>query len=966
MPLRISIVLLLLWIVTDINQLLHGQSSNGLSVSFSVPPGMYEAPIEVDLLYPEALTVWYTTDGSNPLTGQTPSPNAIPHIPGQPLYMDAHPVRQHRLSHIPTSPPEARSKGFGWFPPLDYGPQGHVIRAVGISADGRITDEVTGTWFIALPHLHLPAVSIIVDPCSFFDPDSGIYVPGRIYEQFGFGSMFWGEPHANYFQRGDEWERVAHLSYFVEGKPVLAQQVGIRIHGSGSRALPMKSLRLYARSRYGTSSFSYPFFGDDYDHSFNRLLLRNSGQDFYRRPTMIRDVVSASLFSTLHAPVQRFQPTVVFLNGEFWGVHNIRERFDRHYFERRFGIRNGELDLLEDDAVVSEGSSEHYRRFLEWVEETDLSGPGMLEAIQEWMDTDNYIDYLIAQLFVQNTDWPGRNALFWRNRGAAVPGVPETDGRWRWVIFDTDLAYVDAAENTLRRALQTGRTEWPNPDWSTFLFRRLLTNPEFTEAFLNRFTTLLYTDLRVDRVRAIIRERAEAIELAMPAHAARWQHPNETFRYPRATYTWSHQTERLHRFARNREGHLIRHLESEFRIRHTELETVVNIASAGNIHLNGRPLHTAEPDNLAPSGYNGRWIAGQRLTLTAEAKPGYVFAYWIVNDTEVHRGTTLTLQPDEATLVEAHFTEHTSTVERVRSGMWVFDENLPNNTPLFRIDPVDGSAAGMRLEFTPALEPVDGGSVLGMMDRVNDPTNVNLEDVSYADLLQAMRGIRVRNPVRVPSPGGDEESTVLLRIPTTGYYQPELSFAARRTPNGPEELRIELSVRGDASNDTDWMTVSGSWRLSESFSRYVVPLYLFEGSSDNTDLVVRIRFQGASTTGESGNVRFNNIIVTALQEPIDPVVATLDDRPEALLMLSNYPNPFNSSTTIRFELPSSGLVQADVYTTDGRHVARIMDQYAMAGTIRIPFSAGTLSSGLYLYRIRFRDDIITGRMTLIK
>jgi hypothetical protein len=811
--------------------------------------------------------------------------------------------------------------------------------------------------------MQLPVISLTLDSGSFFDPDTGIYVPGRIYERLGYSSMYWGEPHGNYFQRGDEWERVAQLAYFVDGNQVLSQAVGIRIHGSGSRALPMKSLRIYARSRYGASKLNYPFFGEDYDHSFNRLILRNSGQDFYRRPTMIRDVVAAELFSSLNAPVHRYQQAIVFLNGEFWGIHNIRERFDRHYFERRFGIREGELDLLEDDAIASEGSNEHYRAFLSWIEQADLTGRGMLEAVAEYMDVDNYIDFLISHIFAQNTDWPGRNVQFWRNNGAPVPGVPETDGRWRWTIFDTDLAFHDARENTLLQALTEGRSTWPNPDWSTLLFRRLLTSPEFEDAFLNRLTTLLYTDLHAQRFQQVITERSEAIRYAIPHHAERWQHPEVAYRYPRGLYTWSHQIDRFQRFAQDREHHFRRHVQRTFDVDYIALETIVSNASAGRIHVNHSVLHEPDHTDDRPVGYVGRWISNQRLTIEARAQEGYAFAYWVLNNSEYVATESLTITPNSTTTIEAIFREVTQRNERYITTAWVFTNDIPNDVPIQRISPTLSRNEHTMLQYFPAIEGLNGfADSEGIMDRVNDPTSVNFPDNMIIPDTSSMRGIRVRNPAVVDENGSLRESMLVMRLPTTGMYNPVFSFAARRTVNGAQQLLIDVAT----SPNEEWIPLDNDWSLSETYSRYEVSLWGYPGANDNADVRIRIRFRGPSVFGTSGNVRFNNMLLEASLKPDHEFVSMEIDRPVVLNNLSNFPNPFNSSTTIRFELPVSSFIRADLYTIDGRFVMQLMERYAMAGEVRIPVNANSLATGMYIYRVRVREEILTGKMTLIR
>ena len=87
------------------------------------------------------------------------------------------------------------------------------------------------------------------------------------------------------------------------------------------------------------------------------------------------------------------------------------------------------------------------------------------------IDIENFIIYQVAQIYFDNTDWPGNNIKFWR---------PE-NGKWKWILYDTDFGFGiwgnnNYQNNTLSFALQSNGPGWPNPPWSTLLFRRLVQN----------------------------------------------------------------------------------------------------------------------------------------------------------------------------------------------------------------------------------------------------------------------------------------------------------------------------------------------------------------------------------------------------------------------------------------------------------------------------------------------------------
>jgi hypothetical protein len=88
--------------------------------------------------------------------------------------------------------------------------------------------------------------------------------------------------------------------------------------------------------------------------------------------------------------------------------------------------------------------------------------------------------------------------------------------------------------------------------------------------------------------------------------------------------------------------------------------------------------------------------------------------------------------------------------------------------------------------------------------------------------------------------------------------------------------------------------------------------------------------------------------------------------PGAFALSQNYPNPFNPTTEIAYALRSSGKVRLSVYDLTGREVAVLVDGIQSAGSHTALFSASGLSSGIYFYKLRTADDVVTKRMTLLK
>src|SRR5690625_703102 len=303
-----------------------------------------------------------------------------------------------------------------------------------VASEGYDPLYLTHTYFVFPEERDkhaFPVISIVGEEDSFFGDRNGIYVPGNNYREGRYNT-------GNYYQRGRNWEREISFEFFeVNGERAIAQNAGVRIHGGTSRRYAHKSLRIYARSDYGESYLNHQIFPDLPFDSYKRLILRPSSQD--QGHTMFKDAFAQHLVSHLNFDTQASRPSVVYINGEYWGIHNIRERFDDRYLERTYDVSRDEIDHLEDQHDVREGSNRHYRQMIDFVESNDLSVESNMERVKTMMDTESYLDYFSSQIYYVNFDWPHKNIQFWRSQTDYIPHAPPgLDGRWRWMMFDMD------------------------------------------------------------------------------------------------------------------------------------------------------------------------------------------------------------------------------------------------------------------------------------------------------------------------------------------------------------------------------------------------------------------------------------------------------------------------------------------------------------------------------------------------
>ncbi len=607
-----------------------------------------------------SVTIHYTLDGSTPnaqspvYTGQlqigTPDPSGF----ALARFRTTQVIDLNRVDRDWTA--QLALLGMLWTEP-DSVFQGTVVRAMATDpADPERTSPVATRTFFVDPagdqRFTLPAISLATDPDHFFDHDSGIYIPGA-HDAYNNTGRPWHNP-GNFKNRGPDWERPVHVElYLPDGELILAQDAGVRIHGGATRNFAQKTLRLYARAEYGNNWFTYPVFPDNKNRRYKRLLLRNSGNDWPL--TMIRDAMMQSLVSHLPFDTQSYRPAIVFLNGEFWGIHNIRERFDKHYLSETYGVDPEQVDILSGGGgSVQEGSREHFESLLNALS-AGVGSDQELEAISQLMDLENFLHYQLAQIYFNNTDWPGNNIDYWRFQAEQYsPDSPlGHDGRWRWMLYDTDHGFgyaggLNAASaNTLNHAIQSGSN-------SGFILRTLLENSTFRNRFINQAANHLNTIFRPEYVLARIEAMAAVIEPEIDEHIARWGQPENR-------EVWEQNVEVLRNFARQRVSGLRPHFNNRFDLGGTyQLTVQTNPPKAGIIYVNDMPIHSSTPGigtNSHP--WTGTYFRNNSISLWAQPQAGYRFVGWSNGESS----QTLQLTSSENLFLTASFEPDTQSTE---------------------------------------------------------------------------------------------------------------------------------------------------------------------------------------------------------------------------------------------------------------------------------------------------------------
>ncbi len=474
----------------------------------------------------------------------------------------------------------------------------------------------------------IPVVSVITNPDNLWDTETGIYILGNDYEV--------EKPHkgANFWQ---DWEKPASIEMVeTNGERLFSMNCGIKIFGGWSRLMEQKSLSVFFRTEYGKPEVKgiQLFESKPNVTKFKSLVLRNSGNDFGF--SKMRDGMMTSLVRNLNIDLAAYRPTIFYLNGNYWGIINLREKINEDFLESNYGVKANSIDLLQWNGSIVEGTGENYWSLVAFLEANDLSENTAYETVTREIDVSNFIDYELSEIYFDNRDWPGNNIKYWR---------PQTDeGKWRWILYDTDFGFgiynTEAyARNTLEFALETDGPPWPNPPWSTFLLRKLLENETFKHRFINRFADVLNTTFLPDSVIAHIINLSEVIEPEIRQNYEKWWKPSVNI--------WNSNRQTMIDFASKRPDYVRNHIKTQFSIPgYKKLKISILPTGSGSISLNSLTITDAN--------WEGIYFAGVPVSLTANAFAGYKFRGWMI-DGKLVTDKTIELNIDKQTNIRLIF-----------------------------------------------------------------------------------------------------------------------------------------------------------------------------------------------------------------------------------------------------------------------------------------------------------------------
>lgn len=927
-----------------------GRSSLFAAPELSHPAGLYVADFQLALDHPDTgVAIVFTLDGSEPdinnLSGTSfMYKNDYPFNIGSPVGDTLYSTYTSHIydSTIHIYDRSADSNYFTRFNPRQHPahyppnpvPKGTVIRAKAYQGNLE-SQEVSATYFV-WPQgnpFDVPIISLKIQHNHLFDYYTGIYTAGITFDTWRANNPTNNRPerpmYGNYWRRGPAWEYPLHVEIFDPNgfDQVVNQNAGFRIHGNFSRNRVIKNLRLYARNDYDEKNvFEHDLFDEPVTDSrrpdntqYKRMLLRGDGAG----GPVYNDVVFNRLMQPVFKGITRIKHAVHFINGEYWGIQAIRDRFDQFHWSTHYNIDTDNIVEVECRRTSchletgSPGDMSSYISLRSEIINNNMANTNHFNSVADKLCMRSFIDHMVLQVYSGDTHY---ERSFWRARD---PQNPEYgDGKWRM--------YTQDFEQSLRSD-RNWLSHWASQNSANdALFGNLLDNQSFKHDFINRFADLLNT--------AFLPARFTAITDSVMAEVQPYLSLDSN-RAPRGGFFLESERQDLLNWGNIHHTRQRDEIKSHFNILGTFDVTVdVSDAAHGYVRVNTIDvLPSTVGVSNSPYPWTGVYFNNIPIQLVAQAKPGFAFSHWSGDVTG--SDDTLNLNRSSNLNVQANFVAKDNPRQVIY--FWLLDQRIANNQPLDSVLSTferTGADGVMRFHSCFSGYPYNVNHPnwrKGSMERRNQRTPINYRPTAnygFAYDIIDMRGLQLRQPLH----NEGQQSTVEFDIPTAGISNVYMSFAASIDLPKGAFVYVEYWSNGQwtaTGLPQDSFYIDFGYRLCElDFSQ-------ISDASNNPYFKVRLRFDGDDMSADRGErIHLNNIAVEG-----STFLNTSDSNLNPAVQL--YPNP----TVGRFMVESMDPIESvELYSLHGQLI-KSPQGYGK----RWEVETGDVPPAVYLVKVRW-------------
>ena len=503
-----------------------------------------------------------------------------------------------------------------------------VLKAKAFSLNELPSTTAVSSYLFGISHV-TPILSVVTD-------QENLYGPNGIFSNWQF-----------------DWEKAAYVEYFdTTQQLIFSQHAGIQVDGGlgGSRSHPQHSFRVELDDPVlGEGPVNYQVIPNrPFRTKYSKLYLRN-GSNYYLTLPYKDAAHLEGMAAETNNYYSAWRPISVYINGAYFGLYELREKFDTEYFEEIENADKDSLDLLSLSAWQGyvlravEGSVDSFYTTYDAFNNLNPIDTGYWNNADQYFDMKCYNDYIIAETWAGNVDWPGNNIKIYRSN--------ISDFRWRFCLIDLEgslgpFGFSTAYDDHIAYVLGANPN---NPYINVFL--KSIQNPKFKNYFINRYADLMNTTYKYDRLSAVANSFFNQTVIEMPKEYARWGDPNN-INGQMSSFINNHQTFLSELSVRTEQ--VRNHIQSNFSLT-SQVDVTLDVypAGAGKIKIS-----TIIPNTLP---WTGVYFNGNPVEITAIPNIGYEFAYWDTNAifNNIDTNIAVLLNISSSTLFKAVFTPST-------------------------------------------------------------------------------------------------------------------------------------------------------------------------------------------------------------------------------------------------------------------------------------------------------------------
>jgi hypothetical protein len=729
---------------------------------------------------------------------------------------------------------------------------------------------------------------------------------------------------------GTQNEPTGYFEYFESNGSFVDENMGdFDSHGNDSWAYDQRGIDFISRDDHGYKRrLEHQFFNTTDRTKFRRLILKAAGSDNYPHQTggaHMRDVFAQRLseVSELELDERRSVFVSLFVNGQYWGVYDLREKVDDnqytdYYYGQDYMYRdsNEYIQYIKTWGATNpefgnQPAITAWDDLMNYVQNNDMSIEANYNYVESQLNIGSLVDYFVFNSYLVNKDWLNWNTSWWRGTNPSGGAL-----KWRYALWDVDGILGHYINFTGIPDITAGADPCQVENLDVGVghaqtIEKLITqSPIVRQRYITRYADLLNTHFSCENVTQLFDSLVATIAPEMPRHIQRWG-GNIT--------TWQANVQAARDFLLTRCSQTIS----------TGLVDCYDVTGPFDTSF------TVEPANSGRIKMNSEWLVNYPYTaevfgnietlLKAEAFTGYQFSHWVVDGAVIQPNNTnpdIQLLISQATTVTAHFTEVLNPEQSIY--YWHF------NTLVTPTDVVSIPADYSLVTNLPLMTYTGTGPRDIDANNTGSILNTHFNQTSG-------KSARVRNP--------SDGRSIVFDLPTTGFKDIKFAYAVQRTNDG--QLSNRVSYTTDGINYIQTGLAQTAFNVGTEFTLVNIDFTPITTVNNNANFKIKITFEG-NTTAENGNNRFDNVTLKGVEN-------TLSTPTHNTINYQVFPNPFTSSIQINCSEPMQEL---GVYDMVGKKIGHLTSDNKSTQTIDL----STLNTGVYILKIKTQKGIISHKL----